>query len=203
MRKIQSQGVHHITLVGADRQTSIDFWDGVLGMPFVFEQPNLDNPNEGHLYFDPGDGRLITIFTDETRTTKMTRLPQIPGHVHHIAFAVSQASFWQAVERLNQRKIKHSGPKDRGFMDSIYFRDPLGLLIELASYRFEPPAGATHTDVLTTAHHIRVAAGAATIEQNHIADAIEQIAYAKAQSLSSDRSAKNPFQASQMACTTP
>ena len=42
MRKLQSQGVHHITIVGADRQTSIDFWEGVLGMPFVFEQPNLD-----------------------------------------------------------------------------------------------------------------------------------------------------------------
>ena len=42
MQKLQSQGVHHITLTGADRQTSIDFWEGVLGMPFVFEQPNLD-----------------------------------------------------------------------------------------------------------------------------------------------------------------
>ncbi|TIU10226.1 MAG: VOC family protein, partial [Mesorhizobium sp.] len=28
MQKLQSQGVHHITLVGADRQTSIDFWEG-------------------------------------------------------------------------------------------------------------------------------------------------------------------------------
>ena len=65
MRKLQAQGVHHITLVGADRQTSIDFWEGVLGMPFVFEQPNLDNPGESHLYFDPGDGRLITVFTDD------------------------------------------------------------------------------------------------------------------------------------------
>ena len=43
MKKLQTQGLHHITLVGADRQTSIDFWEGVLGMPFVFEQPNLDN----------------------------------------------------------------------------------------------------------------------------------------------------------------
>ena len=67
MRKLQSQGVHHITLVGADRQTSIDFWEGVLGMPFVFEQPNLDNESESHLYFDPGDGRLITVFTSEER----------------------------------------------------------------------------------------------------------------------------------------
>ena len=84
-------------------------------------------------------------------------------------------------------------PKAVVFLHSIYFRYPLGLLIELASYRFDPPASATHTDVLTAAHHIRVAAGAATIEQNHIADAIEQIGHAKAQSLSSDRSAKNPF----------
>ena len=65
MQKLQSQGVHHITLVGADRQTSIDFWEGLLGMPFVFEQPNLDNAGESHLYFDPGDGRLITVFTNE------------------------------------------------------------------------------------------------------------------------------------------
>ena len=47
MAIFQSLGVHHITLTGTDRQTSIDFWEGVMGMPFVFEQPNLDNPGEG------------------------------------------------------------------------------------------------------------------------------------------------------------
>ena len=67
MQRIQTQGVHHITLNGADRQTSIDFWEGVLGMPFVFEQPNLDDHSVNHLYFDPGDGRMITIFTSEDR----------------------------------------------------------------------------------------------------------------------------------------
>jgi catechol 2,3-dioxygenase-like lactoylglutathione lyase family enzyme len=49
MKKLQTQGLHHITLVGADRQTSIDFWEGLLGMPFVFEQPNLDNAAESHI----------------------------------------------------------------------------------------------------------------------------------------------------------
>ena len=144
MRKLQTQGVHHITIVGADRQTSIDFWEGVLGMPFVFEQPNLDNESESHLYFDPGDGRLITVFTNEERKPDPTRTPTDIGCVHHIAFSVSQATFHQAVERLDERGIQHSGVKDRGFMDSIYFKDPLGLLIELASYRFEPPFGFTH-----------------------------------------------------------
>jgi catechol 2,3-dioxygenase-like lactoylglutathione lyase family enzyme len=193
MRKLQSQGVHHITIVGADRQTSIDFWEGVLGMPFVFEQPNLDNAGESHLYFDPGDGRLVTIFTNEERVPDAERTPTDPGCVHHLAFAVSQATFNQAVERLNERDIHHSGVKDRGFMDSIYFKDPLGLLIELASYRFQPPAGHTHADVLLEAHKLRVARGDYNIDQIHLADAIEALSTRSRESLSDDRTPKNPY----------
>ena len=193
MRKLQSQGVHHITLTGADRQTSIDFWEGVLGMPFVFEQPNLDNEAESHLYFDPGDGRLITIFTNDDREADPRRTPTDPGCVHHIAFSVSQATFAQTVERLDERGIQHSGVKDRGFMDSIYFDDPLGLLIELASYRFEPPAGHTHTDVLLEAHLLRVERGDPNIDRLHLADAIERLVTRSQASLSADRSPKNPY----------
>jgi catechol 2,3-dioxygenase-like lactoylglutathione lyase family enzyme len=193
MRKLQSQGVHHITLVGADRQTSIEFWEGVLGMPFVFEQPNLDQASESHLYFDPGDGRLITVFTDETRTPDATPTARDQGAVHHIAFAVSRVTFLQAVERLDERGISHSGVKDRGFMDSIYFRDPLGLLVELASYRFEPPDGMTHVDVLMEAHHIRVARGDRSIAEIHLADAIEALTQQRRRSLSKDRAPRDPY----------
>lgn len=193
MRKLQSQGVHHITIVGADRQTSIDFWEGVLGMPFVFEQPNLDKASESHLYFDPGDGRLITIFTDDSRRPDGRRTPTEIGCVHHLAFSVSQATFRQAVERLDERGITHSGPKDRGFMDSIYFKDPMGLLIELASYRFEPPYGWSHGHVMLEAHKIRVARGDYNIAEIHLADAIEVLTARNRDSLSSDRSPKDPY----------
>ena len=193
MRKIQSQGVHHITLVGADRQTSIDFWEGVLGMPFVFEQPNLDNEGESHLYFDPGDGRLITVFTNEERVPRQSPALRDPGTVHHIAFSLSQATFTQVVERLDERGVRHSGVKDRGFMDSIYFDDPLGLLIELASYRFEPPFGYTHADVLLEAHELRVERGDHHIDQAHLADAIERLVARSRGSLSDDRSPKDPY----------
>jgi catechol 2,3-dioxygenase-like lactoylglutathione lyase family enzyme len=193
MRKLQTQGVHHITIVGAGRQTSIDFWEGVLGMPFVFEQPNLDRESESHLYFDPGDGRLITVFTDESRERDGTRTPTDPGCVHHLAFAVSQVTFAQTVARLDERGIRHSGVKDRGFMDSIYFNDPLGLLIELASYRFEPPAGHTHVDVLFRAHHLRVERGDHHIDREHLADAIEQLVAETRDTLSDDRSPKDPY----------
>jgi glyoxalase family protein len=193
MRKLQVQGVHHITLLGADRQTSIDFWEGLLGMPFVFDQPNLDNPGEGHLYFDPGDGRLITIFTNEDRVWTSNPKRPAPGEVHHLAFAVSRAVFSQAVERLDERGIGHSGIKDRGFMDSIYFREPMGLLVELASYKFDPPFGFSHVDVLHAAHLIRVERGAYAIAEVHLADAIERLIARRQGSLSEDRTPKNPY----------
>ncbi|WP_171237111.1 VOC family protein [Ruegeria sp. HKCCA6837] len=193
MRKIQTQGVHHITIIGADRQSSIDFWEGVLGMPFVFDQPNLDNPNEGHIYFDPGDGRLITIFTNEDRKPDPTAVPEDTGSLHHLALNVSQATFWQVQSRLDARGVAHSGPVDRGFMDSIYFRDPLGLRIELASYRFEPPEGCRHADVMIEAHRIRVTRGDHHIDKEHLADAIELLVRRDQQSLSKDRSARNPY----------
>jgi glyoxalase family protein len=193
MRKIQVQGVHHITIVGADRQTSIDFWEGVLGMPFVFEQPNLDNAGESHLYFDPGDGRLITVFTNEDRVVDPAPAPREPGNVHHLAFSLSQATFAQVVERLDERGIRHSGVKDRGFMDSIYFDDPLGLLIELASYRFEPPVGFTHAEVLLQAHRLRVERSDHHIDTVLVADAIERLVARSRETLSDDRQPADPY----------
>ncbi len=195
MKKIQIQGVHHITMIGADRQTSIDFWEGVLGMPFIFEQPNLDVPEESHLYFDPGDGRLITVFTNEKREVDPTRNPEGIGNLHHLAFTVSRATYSQIAKRLDERGVKHSGEIDRGFMDSIYFRDPLGQLIECAAYKFDPPTGYTHSAVLHEAHKIRVERGDHHIAGEHLADAIERLACRGQSSLSSDLSAKDPYTA--------
>lgn len=193
MRKIQTQGVHHITLIGANRQTSIDFWEGVLGMPFVFEQPNLDVPEQSHLYFDPGDGRLITVFTREDWRPDPTPNPEGIGNLHHIAFSVSRATYTQVKGRLDERSIPNSGEIDRGFMYSIYFRDPLGQLYELASYKFEPPAGVSHAEVLYEAHCLRSARGAYAIEDEDLADAIENLTLRTRRSLSEDRGAKDPY----------
>ncbi len=193
MQKLQTQGVHHITLLGADRQTSIDFWEGVLGMPFIFEQPNLDVPEQNHLYFDPGDGRLITIFTNDNNQPDPTPNPEGIGNLHHIAFNVSRATYTQVSKRLDERGIRHSGEKDRGFMDSIYFRDPLGQLIELACYKFEPPVGVTHAEVLLEAHLLRVERDDYAIGDEHLTDAIERLTRRTTRSLSQDRGVKHPY----------
>ncbi|MFZ0546649.1 MAG: VOC family protein [Candidatus Promineifilaceae bacterium] len=193
MEKIPTQGVHHITLVGATRQSAIDFWEGVLGMPFIFEQPNLDREEESHLYFDPGDGRLITVFTNENREIDTTPNPEGVGNLHHIAFSVSRSTFIETEKRLNERGIPNTGEIDRGFMYSIYFRDPLGQRYELANYKFDPPTGCTHAQVLFEAHHLRIAENAHHITDSHLANAIRILKERSQGTLSDDRSPKHAY----------
>ncbi len=172
MDVIQTQGVHHITMVGSNRQEIIDFYQGVLGMPLVFTQPNLDVPEEEHLYFDTGDGRLLTFFVRPDRANDPEPNPEGIGNLHHMAFAVSRTVYTQVAKRLEELDIWNTGPIDRGFMDSIYFRDPNGQLLELACYKFTPPEGRTIAEVLNKAHLLRMESGAEKIEEHHLAAAI-------------------------------
>ncbi len=172
MKKIQVQGVHHTTIVGSTKQSAIDFWEGVLGMPFVLEQPNLGKSDENHLYFDPGDGRLLTVFTNEERADARRPAPREPGCVEHLAFNVSRATFSQIPARLREHGIEFL-QRDRGFMDSIYLQDPNGMKVELACYKFETPEGFRAVEILMTAQRLRVERGDHHITEEHLADAIE------------------------------
>ena len=174
MKKVQIQGLHHITIVGSTRKSAVDFWQGVLGMPFIFEQPNLGNQDESHLYFDPGDGRLLTVFTNESRQDAGRPAPREIGSVDHIAFNVSRATFTEAPARLTAHGVSFY-ERDRGFMNSIYLHDPNGMKVELACYKFEAPEGFTATDVLMNAHRLRVERGEHHITDEHVADAIEAL----------------------------
>jgi catechol 2,3-dioxygenase-like lactoylglutathione lyase family enzyme len=174
MKTIPIQGVHHITIVGSTRQSAIAFWQGVVGMPFLFEQPNLGKPDENHLYFDPGDGRLLTVFTDESREDAGRPAPREAGCVEHLAFNVSRATFALAPARLQARGITFI-QRDRGFMDSIYLQDPNGLKIELACYKFETPEGFRDADVLVRAYRLRLERGDHHITEEHLADAIADL----------------------------
>ena len=196
MQKLQTQGLHHVTLVGADRQTSIDFWEGVLGMPFIFEQPNLDNAGESHIYFDPGDGRLITVFTREDRKpSSAARRPTPAACITSLSTSRAPSSCRRS-SGSTRAASEHTGVRDRMIFDAIYFEDPLGLLIELSCWKFDAPEGFTRSDVLFAAHNLRVARGDRAIMEVHIADAIESLVKSSTKSLSADRSPKDPYRRS-------
>jgi len=62
------------------------------------------------------------------------------GGVHHVAFSVPDADYGAWTERLAQLRVPNSGPVDRFWFKSLYFREPNGILFELAT---EGPGFAT------------------------------------------------------------
>jgi glyoxalase family protein len=63
-------------------------------------------------------------------------LPHSPGAggVHHVAFRVPTFGEYDAwAERLRELRVPNSGPVDRFYFRSLYFREPNGILFELAT----------------------------------------------------------------------
>jgi glyoxalase family protein len=66
--------------------------------------------------------------------------PQLPvarqgaGGVHHVAFRTpSEAEYHAWTERLNSLRVPNSGEVDRYYFRSLYFREPNGILFEIAT----------------------------------------------------------------------
>lgn len=56
------------------------------------------------------------------------------GGVHHVAFRTPDEEQYQAwIERLGELGIPNSGPVDRFYFRSLYFREPNGVLFEIAT----------------------------------------------------------------------
>ena len=56
------------------------------------------------------------------------------GGVHHVAFRTPNLDQYNAwAERLTQNRVPNSGPVDRYYFRSLYFREPNGILFEIAT----------------------------------------------------------------------
>lgn len=126
-------GIHHITLVCGDAQRTVDFYTQVLGLRLIKQTVNFDEPSSYHLYF--GDeygtpGSIITFF----------EWPQAPrghpgiGGTHHLALQVADLDGLLQWKRwLTDHGLRVEGPLDRHYFTSIYFRDPDGVILEIAT----------------------------------------------------------------------
>jgi glyoxalase family protein len=127
------QGLHHITIVCADAQRTVDFYTGVLGLRLVKKTVNFDDPGSYHLYFgnETGSpGSAITFF--EWRGAPKGHWGI--GGTHHYAMQVADYDGllkWK--RRLNDLGIPVDGPLDRHYFTSIYFNDPDGTILEIAT----------------------------------------------------------------------
>jgi glyoxalase family protein len=55
------------------------------------------------------------------------------GAVHHVAFRIPDTDYAAWADRLQQRRMPSSGPVDRYYFRSLYFREPNGILFEIAT----------------------------------------------------------------------
>jgi glyoxalase family protein len=126
-------GLHHITLVCANAQRTIDFYTGVLGQRLVKKTVNFDDPGSYHLYFGDELGRPGTAITFFEWPYAPKGRPGIGG-THHFALQVPDYNGllkWK--RRLTDLGLPVTGPLDRHYFTSIYFNDPDGTILEIAT----------------------------------------------------------------------
>ena len=169
---MHAAGWDHVTLIGSNADDTIGFYRDVLGLRLVIRQPNLDREEVEHLFFDAGDGRLVTFFVDESRDSAETQNPGIGG-VHHLAFGVEPEELPTIRERLLDAGHKVS-EFDRGAFHSLYTHDHNGLVIELAADKFDLPDD-RRGEVLAHAQAARVAAGDEYVATEHLEAALEEL----------------------------
>jgi glyoxalase family protein len=83
--------------------------------------------------FAMGEGGLAAeLHVIESRDEPMAR--QGAGGVHHVAFRTpDEAQYHAWTQRLNELGIRNSGEIDRFYFRSLYFREPNGILFEIAT----------------------------------------------------------------------
>lgn len=146
------QGFHHITMVSTDAVRTLRFYRDLLGLGLVKQTVNFDDPGAYHLYFGRGAGEpgtLLTFF----EWPKARRGHWGVGGVHHLALGVETPEAqlkWK--RRLIDAGVRVSGPLDRGYFTSIYFSDPDGQILEIATrgpgYAIDEPADALGTTLV-------------------------------------------------------
>src|SRR5437899_1912045 len=151
-------GIHHVTCITGDVQKCVDFYVGVLGLRFVKKSINQDLPDTYHIYFGdylgtPGTAMTFRVATQEGKTTRfetgqggphsvvdVIEAPEGPegeesiGTVHHVAWRTPDPDAQVAWRDTLLTAGRNVTPViDRWYFKSIYFREPGGVLFEIAT----------------------------------------------------------------------
>ena len=169
---IHTTGTDHITIWGSNEADTLAFYRYLLGMPLVLRQPNLDDPSQTHLFFDTGDGRILTVFVGDRPSNQGGQRSAV-GAVHHLCFSLDPGRYETVMDALDEAGKRYN-VFDRGAFHSLYTTDNNGLVIELSADKYDIPDD-RRGEVLATAQRLRVADGADYAKDEHLAAAIEEL----------------------------
>jgi glyoxalase family protein len=142
-KTLTTLGFHHITLVSGDSRRTLAFYRDLLGMSVVKDAGESKDPNAYRLYLGNEIGTPGTLVTFVERPAGIRGKYGVGG-VHHLALGVATYEAQLKWKRyLMDRGVSVSGPMPRGYFTSLYFRDPDGQVLEIATagpgYDFDEP----------------------------------------------------------------
>ena len=127
-RPTNAGGVHHAAFICKDVEETIRFYQDFLGFPLVELVENRDYAGSNHFFFDIGNHNMLGFF--DFPGYEVPDFHETIGALQHMALSVSDEQFTSAKAKLDEAGVEYLGP-DRGANDSLYFRDPNGLGLEL------------------------------------------------------------------------
>ena len=165
--KFAFNGVNHVALVCSDMSKTVHFYRDVLGMPLTTAF-NLPGNMGQHFFFDCGNGDSVAFFWFQNAPKAQigitvpedmpTRGNFITAHgsMNHLAFNVDPDHFEACHGRLRDAEVDvtiilnhdHSPTQvtkevnEDVYIRSMYFRDPDGILLEIATW-LKVPDGST------------------------------------------------------------
>ena len=158
-RPFRFGGINHLALVCSDMQRTVDFYQGVLGMPLV-KTIELPAGMGQHFFFDIGGGDCLAFFwfpdapppspgiASPRGRPDQGELTTAIASMNHVAFDVPADRIEEYRDRLIAAGVEcteianHDDSEwgiaramhDGVFVRSVYFQDPDGILLEFAAW---------------------------------------------------------------------
>lgn len=159
MGKFEFTGINHLALVSSDMARTVEFYEGVLGMPLV-KTIELGGGAGQHFFFDCGNGDSLAFFwfpdappaapgvSSPAHRPDQGPITTAHGSMNHVAFGVPAEKIDEYVEVLRAAGVdctevaNHDNSEwgisrevtDDVYVRSIYFTDPDGISLELAAW---------------------------------------------------------------------
>ena len=151
---MQLAGIHHLTAISAKPRENLAFYTGLLGMRLVKKEMSrtalvlteVMNMRRARDY--AAHGAQIHVFAMGEASDARNPAAELhviedqnspvaqrgAGGVHHVAFRTPDETQYHAwTQRLNELRVPNSGEVDRFYFRSLYFREPSGILFEIAT----------------------------------------------------------------------
>ncbi|WP_416898422.1 MAG: VOC family protein [Minwuia sp.] len=131
------RGLHHNAYRCRDSEETRRFYEDFLGLPLVGslkigETKSGRAANALHTFFQMDDGSCLAFFEEPGEPFEFKDQRDFDLH---IALEIPHDQLEPWMQKGKDAGIETRGVSDHGFIDSIYFRDPNGYVIELTGKR--------------------------------------------------------------------